>query len=188
MYPDLSDGLVLTGFSTNFSFIPQFVAGANFQQARLDPLVKSRPGLNYSLGYLVPSNMGNVEYMFFDPPYYDPKILAFAEKTKQPVTVGELLTIGGLPQESKFSGPVLVMAGSNDMLSCGGNCTATGGASESIPAAAEKAFPDAKTFSAYIQPNTGHGLNLHYNATGGYKQIADFLGNQGLSKKMKRHR
>jgi hypothetical protein len=43
------------------------------------------------------------------------------------------------------------------------------------------AFPAASAFEAYIQPNTGHGLNFHYNATAGYQVIQDFLGRNGLS-------
>jgi len=39
--------------------------------------------------------------------------------------------------------------------------------------------PDSN-FSAVIQPNTGHGLNLHYNATGGYDVINTFLNSKGL--------
>ena len=33
MYPDISDGIVLTGFSMNASFLGYFAAGANFVQA-----------------------------------------------------------------------------------------------------------------------------------------------------------
>ena len=45
----------------------------------------------------------------------------------------------------------------------------------SIPAELKSAFPVASVFEAYIQPNTGHGISLHYNATGAYKVIQDFL-------------
>ena len=33
---------------------------------------------------------------------------------------------------------------------------------------------------AYIQPETGHGINLHYNATGAYGVINNFLQAKGL--------
>ena len=45
----------------------------------------------------------------------------------------------------------------------------------SIPAGVAKAFPAAKAFEAYIQPNTGHAINLHYNSTGAYKVMQEFL-------------
>ncbi|KAJ5604998.1 hypothetical protein N7510_010152 [Penicillium lagena] len=179
-YPNLSDGIVLTGFSMNATFLPYFIAGANFQQARLNlsPDVLSKTGRQYSPGYLTIADKGNNEYIFFSPPYFDPEILVFGEMIKQPVTVGELLTLGSLPKMSSFTGSVLIVCGSNDLPFCGGDCLATGSRLDSIPAAANVAFPSAKSFSAVIQPNTGHGLNLHYNATGGYKQIADFLDSQ----------
>ena len=52
----------------------------------------------------------------------------------------------------------------------------------SIPAAGKLEFPlfSAEDFVAYIQPKTGHGINLHYNATGAYKVISMFLAAKGL--------
>ena len=44
-------------------------------------------------------------------------------------------------------------------------------------------FPkvDASNFTAYIQPNTGHGINLHYNASGAYGVIDNFIASKGLA-------
>jgi len=181
-YPDLSDGLVLTGFSMNSSFMPMFMAGANLQQARLNrsPGAFSNPGQDYTLGYLTNADMGNNEYMFLCPGNFDPELLAFTEKNKQPLTIGELLTVTSIPTESKFTGPVIIVTGAHDVPFCGGDCLNTGGVSDSIPAAAKPVFPSAKAFSVVIQPDTAHGINLHYNATAAYKEIADFLGNHGL--------
>lgn len=183
-YPDLSDGVVLTGFSMNNSFMTIFMAGANLQQARLNqsPGAFSKTGQNYSSGYLTNADIGNNEYMFLYPGNFDPKLLEYGEKNKQPLTVGELLTVSSVPASSKFTGPVLIVTGANDVPFCGGDCLNTGGASSSIPGDAKSAFPSAKAFSVVIQPNTAHGLNLHYNATAGYKEIADFLGKNGLMK------
>ena len=44
-----------------------------------------------------------------------------------------------------------------------GDCLATGGAAASIPAGVAASFPNASKFEAYIHPNTGHGINFHYN-------------------------
>lgn len=180
-YPDLSDGIILTGYSTNSTFMPYFLAGSTFQQTKPSPNRQ-----NYTAGYLSAATIANTEYAFFYPGNFDPRILAFGDKIKQPVTVGELLTIGGIPKQSRFTGPALIITGSNDLPFCGGDCLATGGTEISIPAAAKVAFPSVKAFSAVLQPNTGHGLNLHYNATGGYKQIADFLEKHVLSKEQRR--
>jgi hypothetical protein len=42
-------------------------------------------------------------------------------------------------------------------------------------------FPsvDASNFS-YVQPNTGHGINLHYNSTAAYRVWNNFLGTKNL--------
>jgi hypothetical protein len=78
---------------------------------------------------------------------------------------------------------MLILSLANDLPYCGGNCLATGNASlASIPAAAAMNFPNvpAANFEAYIQPNSGHGINFHYNATGAYNVINTFLNSKGL--------
>ena len=140
MFPNISDGLVLTGFSANASFAGYFVAGGNFQQAELNqPLRFGTPATaiavesflqNYALldlvapldvttamsygyprGYLASGNVNALQYLFFYAGYFDTNLLYFAESTKQPVTIGELLTLGSVPMMSTFGGPVLVITG-----------------------------------------------------------------------------
>jgi pimeloyl-ACP methyl ester carboxylesterase len=142
LYPNLTDGIVLTGFSMNGSFVNSFAAGGNFQQAYLNqPLRFSNvtvvevqrlfsmyaeplqdylapvdfsslpPPQTYVPGYLVSSDAEANKYQFFYPHYYDPAILEVAEKTKQPVTEGELLTLASIPMMNNFAGPVLVITG-----------------------------------------------------------------------------
>ena len=48
------------------------------------------------------------------------------------------------------------------------------------PEGVAKAFPAARAFEAYIQPNTGHAINLHYNSTGAYRVMQEFLIAHGL--------
>ncbi|CAG8163220.1 unnamed protein product [Penicillium salamii] len=182
MYPDLSDALVLTGFSASIASMPVFLSGANFQQAKLNhpPGCPSTPRPSYSSGYLVNSDIGTNKFLFFYPGNFDEEILSYAEQNKQPMTVGELMTMTGLPTSSAFTGAVYVIDGENDIAFCGGACSYTTDSSASIPAGVKAVFPKASAFSAYIQPNTGHGINLHYNSTAAYKQINDFLGAQGL--------
>lgn len=137
------------------------------------------PGLNYSRGYLTNSNVGANQYLFFHKPNADEGLEYYSEATKQPVTVGEALTLGSLAPMNNYKGPVLVITGEYDLPYCGGDCLATGGAAASIPATAAKTFPNASSFEAYIQPKTGHGLNLHYNATAGYNVIQNWLAAHG---------
>jgi hypothetical protein len=41
-------------------------------------------------------------------------------------------------------------------------------------------FPGAVHPSSYLQPNTGHALTLHYNASAGFQVIFDYLTENGL--------
>ena len=69
------------------------------------------PGLDYPGGYLTNTDASSNQYLFLLPGYFDPMLLAYAEETKQPVTTGELLTLGSIPPVNAFAGPVLVIAG-----------------------------------------------------------------------------
>lgn len=98
-------------------------------------------------------------------------------RNTEPVTLGELLTSGTLTKTNAFTGPVLAISGDADLPYCGSDCLATGGVAASIPAQLIQNFPsvDPENFTAYIQPNTGHAINLHYNSTGAYAVIHNFF-------------
>ena len=214
-YPDSVRAAIFTGFSLNSTFVPTFAAGGNFQQANLNAplrfgnvsgaeamsLLAASPLANYMAGvdlaevpdgqdlpagYLVANNAPANQLLFFHPGGFDPAILSVVEATKQPATVGELLTLGAVPTKNRFAGPVMVLDGDADVPYCGGNCTATGRPDVASLAAAVKAgFPmvDKRNFSSYIQPRTGHGTNLHYAAKDGYREIMGFLKSKGIVSK-----
>lgn len=121
----------------NASFLDHFAAGGNFVQANLnqpfrfgnvsltsetflsfhglqDPVVglSQAQSLNYPRGYLTTANINSQQYLFFLPGYFDQGILEFGETTKQPVTPGELLSLGSLVKMNAFAGPALVITGS----------------------------------------------------------------------------
>ncbi|ORY04681.1 Alpha/Beta hydrolase protein [Clohesyomyces aquaticus] len=240
LYPNNTDGLVLTGFSVNPAFLPATIAAWNLHIARLNQPLRfgntsngrgidisapyrsgkvvgavqgflnkvgvklssqdiwneiattevanliegynhSVTSYNYPSGYLAWSDFTSQQYTFLLPGYYDLSLGLYAESTKQPVTAGELLTIGSSPSSSPFTGPVLVVTGQQDAAFCGGDCYANTKGAASIPAAAAAAFPKTSKFEAYIQPNTAHGINFHYNATGAYNVIQSWLGVHGLA-------
>ena len=138
LYPQISDGIILTGFSLNGSFVGYFGAGASFVQANLNQpfrfgnvsLASARSflsqygledavnglepiqSLNYPAGYLTNANINSQQYLFFLPGYFDQDIVELGEATKQPTTPGELLTLGSIPAINEFKGPVLVITGS----------------------------------------------------------------------------
>ena len=155
MYPTISDGIVLTGFSMNGTFTGYFGAGSNFEQAYLnqpfrfgnfsssaiESVLKMyfdnaspsavESGLNkfsltdyvvglspaplarveYPAGYLTNANIGANQYLFFLPGFFDPGLALAGENSKQPVTVGELLTLSSLAMKNAFAGPVLIITG-----------------------------------------------------------------------------
>ena len=104
-YPAVSDGLVLTGFSANSTFVPYFALGGNFILANTVPALSAYPD-----GYLAAGDASGVQTNFFAPNDFDPAILNVAFETGQPVTVGELLTIGAAGVNN-FTGPVIVITG-----------------------------------------------------------------------------
>jgi len=108
LYPDLSDGLVLTGFSQNPSWVPYFAIGSNFISVTTIPGLKE----SYDAGYFVPGDLSGLQFDFFAPGNFDPALLPFAYQTGQPVSVGELLTtLAGTGNSSTFAGPVLIITG-----------------------------------------------------------------------------
>ena len=211
-YPTASNGIALTGFSSNYSFLSQFVQGANFAMANVNQplrfgnytlkdiqelifrditnplfnyiagITSIPPSQNLPNGYIIASNAPALQALFFAPGFFDWRgLLPLAELTKQPATVGELLTIG-IASNNSFAGPVLVLTGDQDTPFCGGNCRFTGDPSiPSIPSTLQRSFPNVpkNKYLTYIQPNTGHGINLHYNATGAYDVMNRFFAGTG---------
>jgi len=170
-YPHASDGIVLTGYSQNASFLFATIADWNSKLARLNQPLRFgnmsstamkqalsmiiNPTLNktfekplwiYNItiaeinsvvqssglgdfitgynsinqanmrdlptGYLTWADASSNQYTFLYPGFFDPSVLNFAESTKMPYTLGELLTIGSSPKINMFKGPVQVVTGS----------------------------------------------------------------------------
>lgn len=108
LYPEDFNAIVLTGFTMNATFVGYFVLGANFIQSNE---ANETDLLDYPNGYLINSDVEAQETLFFYPPYFDIGVLETAEATKQPVTVGEILTLGSLVMNNSYTGPVLVVDG-----------------------------------------------------------------------------
>lgn len=171
MYPDISDGIALTGFSQNGTFLPYFQLGGNFIDVKENAALAPK----YDHGYLAAGNPSAVQTNFFSPGAFDPEILAFAAMTGQPVTIGELLTIGGeTASPNHFAGPVIVVTGERDVPFCGGSCLNGAPNGSSIPAQAQKTFTSTN-ISTEIIPGAGHGLNLEYSHPMTYKAVNDFF-------------
>ncbi|TKA35883.1 hypothetical protein B0A54_12329 [Friedmanniomyces endolithicus] len=164
--PSLSDGIVLTGYSTNNTWVGEFLISTNFHLAKENQ--PQRFG-NRSTGFVTWADELANQYIFLSYPHFDPAVLAYAETHKYPFSVSEVLTGGVVPYNAaNFTKPVLMISGDADLIFCGSDC-------HGILEQAAPLFPAAKPFETYVQPDTGHGMNLHYNASGTYAVILDFL-------------
>ncbi|RDW59810.1 hypothetical protein BP6252_12897 [Coleophoma cylindrospora] len=175
-YPEDLDAAVLTGFSIDLSGQPIFVAGIG-----LDIAANNNPTRFGSLpnGYMISSTVSNNQFGFFRAPNFDPLALWAAEATKQTFALGELFTnslLGGIA--TKFTGPVDVVNGENDVPSCNGNCLVPTNAAAAL---IQAVYPAASNSSQYYTaPGTGHGLNLHFTAPAAYQHILHFLAANNL--------
>ncbi|KAI9656022.1 MAG: hypothetical protein M1821_005083 [Bathelium mastoideum] len=164
--PELTDAVVLTGFSHLTQYLQWYVHSTAYHLARLNQ--PKRFG-NFESGWVTWGDQFYNQFNFFTWPFFDPKLLEYAEDNKWPFTVGEFMTSGFVPVVApEFTKPVLLMTAEFDLIFCGANCT------DIVTAPAEQAFPKAE-LEVYMQPNTGHGMNLHFNATGWYEVVFDWL-------------
>jgi pimeloyl-ACP methyl ester carboxylesterase len=149
------DGVALTGLSHNVTPVLGESA-ADFYPASLDPRFAGR---NIPDGYL--TTIPGDRNIFYHAPFFDPRVLALDERTKETVTTTELATaVPALGASGGIHVPVLVMVGDFDLAFCNApSCSASGSLAD------EPSFypPDACAEAVAI-PGSGHDLNLHFTA------------------------
>jgi hypothetical protein len=117
------------------------------------------------------------QFPFLDYPYFNKSVAVDVEARKQPFTAGWLLEATLLPvNATNFSGPVTYLVGSEDLIFCGGNCTTLLN-STSLAVEPCNSVPRMTT---YIRPDTRHGINVHYNTTGGYDEVLNWAKDHGF--------
>jgi pimeloyl-ACP methyl ester carboxylesterase len=170
-YPSDLDAAVLTGFSVDIFGQSNFFAALNLAIAG-----ENQPARFGSLpnGYLVSDTVAGNQFTFFRAPNFDPCVLDAAEASKQTLTIGELFTnpefVAPAP---KFTGPIDVLNGENDLPFCQSNCLLPQNQAALVKGVL---YPNAKNSSTYyIGKGAGHGLNLHYVAPDAYQQIFKFI-------------
>jgi len=177
MHPETFDAVVLTGFSTDGSGVPLFLSASAYASA--NQVNATRFG-NYSNEYLLSATSQGDRQLFFYNGGYAEDVFVKGEAAKQTVTVGELLTLGGpvFPAQtsSNYTGDVLVVTGSHDLVYCAGGCIQNG---TNIPAQVQSLYPTAGSFETYIPAYTGHAVNLHYSAPETYQYIFNWLSTNG---------
>ncbi|KAM7183617.1 hypothetical protein V8F20_012556 [Naviculisporaceae sp. PSN 640] len=185
--PALADGAILTGFlisdpikAAQIGMGPG-VAGWGFEHARsFDPVAFA----DRRSGYLVQATKSSVHVNFFKQSKgkggFEPRLLDYSYKTRQPNTVGEFVSfpsiVAGLQANRKFTGPIQFMIGEHDYAFCRGDCKGT----YDVGWLKQTLYPESKEVQVYLQPGTGHGLTFGRNASEGYNVSLGFLGKFGL--------
>ncbi|KAM0224794.1 hypothetical protein ACHAQD_001589 [Fusarium lateritium] len=172
--PELTDAIILTGFSQSPAYLPLFAVSNNFI-----PITDTPLAAQYPAGYVATASTVGVQINFFAEGDFDPQLLDVAYQTAQPVTPGELLTIGTpAGKNNSYTGPVQIVTGERDVPFCGDNCYSTVSAGVELPSLLDLSrnfFTKASRFNTTIIPGAGHGLNLAYSHTITYDAIFDFL-------------
>ncbi|KXX73987.1 hypothetical protein MMYC01_209023 [Madurella mycetomatis] len=173
-YGNLSDGALLTGFLFNSKLGSIDVAHFDHEFAQEhDPTRFDE----YPSGYIVLTTESDIQKLFFRKGGFEPKLLTYTERIKQPEAVGEYASQGTAMSSPafEFRGPIQFFVGEFDYPGCGGNCTNT--YEEELT---QRLYPAASDISVYLQPNTGHALTLATNASAGYEVMFQYLDSQGL--------
>ncbi|KAH9832772.1 hypothetical protein Tdes44962_MAKER00253 [Teratosphaeria destructans] len=171
-YANLTDGTILTAY-----ILSEYFGSAGSTSFSVEDAASH--GFNRSEGYLVPAKNG-IQNIFFGgnlSTAYTPEFLDYADAIKQPATVGEFASaysISALPGPD-FEGPVQLFLAEFDFYVCRGDCKGLANMTQ-----LNETYPKATAIEVYIQPNAGHGLPLHNNATAGFEAMFDFLHRHGL--------
>lgn len=106
-YPNLTDAIILQGFTQATDYLGQFALGSNFIPVKESPLADKYPE-----GYVAVSSAVGMHINFFAEGGFDPIVLDTAFANGQPTTPGELLSLGAPVMEiNNYTGPVLVLTG-----------------------------------------------------------------------------
>ncbi len=175
-YPSDIAAFILTGFGNSVA-----PAASGINQTVLYPASKSAPRFaGLPLGYMVMSSEDGRRAYFYGPPSsFDQGLFLLDFNTEDDVGLGEIFSLGtGLKTASAFTGPVLVITGTEDNVFCFNAQCGTGPSSP--PAMATSLFPKSSNYSYFKPANTGHSINLHYTAQQSFQAAFNFLANNGF--------
>ncbi|KAH8590038.1 hypothetical protein B0O99DRAFT_664279 [Bisporella sp. PMI_857] len=173
-YGSLSDGAIITGY-----LLTEYLASAGSTSFNVEFAATSSPPFDRPSGYVVCRKSG-IQNIFFggDPKTaFTPELLDYGNGIKQPVPIGEFASAFWLigNQGPFFKGPVQYLLPEFDFYICRGDCKGLANLT-----ALAQTYPNATGIEVAIQPNTGHALPLHNNATAGFQVTFDFLDKHGL--------
>ncbi|KAM3066981.1 hypothetical protein ACMFMG_007123 [Clarireedia jacksonii] len=173
-YGELSDGAIITGY-----LLTEYLASAGSTSFEVEYAATGHPPFDRPSGYVV-CQEGGIQNIFFGGDLktaYTPALLDYGIKIKQPVPIGEFASAFWLigNQGTSFHAPIQYMLPEFDFYICRGDCKNLANTTELM-----KTYPNATDIEVAIQPNTGHALPLHNNATAGFQVTFDFLARNGL--------
>ncbi len=170
-----ADRLVLTGVLHSIGSGQSGVA-ASFYPAGLDPQFSTS---GYDPGYLttIPGTRGSD---FYYAPTTDPSVIAYDEAHKDVVSatqfgdgLAQFYTPAGLNLSDHITVPVLVVAGQNDALFCGGTLDCNNPAA--IAAGEAPYYTNTPSLTTSIVASTGHDLALHTTAGASFAAINGWI-------------
>ncbi|RFU30433.1 hypothetical protein B7463_g5898, partial [Scytalidium lignicola] len=173
-YGPLSDGAIITGY-----LLTEYLASAGSTSFSVEYAATSNPPFNRPSGYVV-CQKGGIQNIFFggDPKTaFTPELLEYGNSIKQPVPIGEFASAFWLLGNygPSFRAPVQYLLPEFDFYICRGDCNGLANKT-----ALHETYPNATDIDVAIQPNTGHALPLHNNATAGFQIMFDFFKKHGL--------
>ncbi|KAK3112949.1 hypothetical protein LTR53_010234 [Teratosphaeriaceae sp. CCFEE 6253] len=173
-YGSLRDGAIITGY-----ILTQWLASAGSTSWAVEYPSSSCPPFDRPSGYVVCSKVG-IQNIFFggDPATaYTPALLDYGNAIKQPAPIGEFASAFSLlgSYGPSFTAPVQYLLPEQDFYICRGDCNGPANVTQLA-----ETYPSATAIEVAIQPNTGHALTLHNNATAGFQVMFDFLARHGL--------
>lgn len=166
--PNFANRMVLVGWSA-FLPLPSPLLALQLTSASL---VDSRFN-NLPLGYLVASNESGSINTFFGGKF-NSSVAAMNFELQDIITTGEGGSIVyGLEPAANFTGPVLAVAGENDILFCN---TANGACADQLSKSAVF-IPSSSRFETHVIPQTGHDFMLHSSSQITFEFIQNWLDN-----------
>lgn len=173
-YPELSDATILTGYVAT-----ELLGSVGYSPWSVQYARSVTPSFDRMPGYVLAQKSG-IQNIFFAGELhtaFSQEQLDYGDEIKQPVPVGELASgykLVGLPALN-YTGPIHFMLAEYDFFICGGDCRGVANRTQ-----LELSYPKVAALDVDIQPNTGHALPLHNNASAGFQVSFDFLKRNGF--------
>jgi len=173
-YGNLTDGAIITGF-----LLSEFLAQTGSTTFAVEYAATSSPPYDRTSGYVVSTKAG-IQNVFFGGNLltaFTPEMLDYGNSIKQPVPIGEFASAFSLLGNfgPSFKAPLQYVLPEQDFYICRGDCNSLANVT-----ALNATYPHNTALEVVVQPNTGHALPLHNNATAGFQLTYDFLARNGL--------